>query len=83
MEALVVTVSAWADDVEMAAALVGIKHDADAQTVGAKASRLVRCGHSRRRAGVPCASQVGSDAGSTPSRGVRRGYMASLLDCAS
>jgi hypothetical protein len=49
-----------ADDVEVAAAFLGVEHDGLARNdVGAKANRLCCCRHSRRRAGVPCASQFG------------------------
>ncbi len=48
------------------------------EQVGANAELLAWCIHGRNGAGVPCASQVGDDAGSPliPLR-VRRGYMAS------
>ncbi len=66
------------DDVEVPAPFLLVEHDIIAQRMGANAELLAWCIHGRKGAGVPCASQVGDDAGSTliPLR-VRRGYMAS------
>ena len=47
------------DDVKVSAALLRIEHDKLARHAGADANLLARCSHSRRRAGVPCASQFG------------------------
>jgi hypothetical protein len=47
------------------ATFFGSKRDIAARRAGADAKPLAECSHSRRRAGVPYASQVGSDAGST------------------
>jgi hypothetical protein len=46
------------------APLLGVEHDGLARCASADAEPLLWQCHGRKGAGVPCASQVGSDAGS-------------------
>ena len=54
-----------ADEIEVPAAFLGIEHDGLARDAGADAELLMWCCHGRNGAGVPCAPQSGSGAGST------------------
>jgi hypothetical protein len=53
------------DDVEVPPPFVGIEHDITARVMGADAELLLWWCHGRKGAGVPCAPQLGHDAGST------------------
>jgi hypothetical protein len=69
-----------ADDVKMTTAFLRIEHDQFARRAGTNIELLVERSHSRKRAGVPCAPQLGKWCGQHPdSRSARQGYMASLL----
>jgi hypothetical protein len=48
----------------VAAALLGVERDELARAPSAECQPMCWCVHSRKRAGVPCASRLGFDAGS-------------------
>src|SRR5262249_889782 len=54
-----------ADNIEVAAALLGAKHDKFTRNQGTEAKLLVGHSHGRKGAGVPCAPRLGIGAGST------------------